>query len=76
MAKAKETQAEAPAVTVRVTLGTPRAHLQTSVGRILCGKTVDLPDAEASAAVSAGLVERVFDAPPTTDSSSDAAGDN
>ena len=76
MAKAKpETKAEAPAVTVRVTLATPRGHLQTSVGRILCGKTVELPDAEASAAMSAGLVERVVDPLPPTDSSDAAADD-
>ena len=75
MARAKKSEDDAPAVTVRVTLRRPRAHLTTSVGRILSGKTVELPDAEASAALSAGLVERVVDPPPVVESS-DAAGDN
>lgn len=82
MAKAKQSEKE-PMVTIRPTLKNPGAHLFTSAGKVCAGETVEVPEAEAEAAVEIGAAEivttKAAETPPSptnTDEAADATGDN
>ena len=83
MAKAKAKD-DAPAmVEIRATLKLPGAHLFTSAGKICGSETVEVPEAEAQAAVEIGVAEIVTtkaaetpSSPTNTTEAADATGDN